>query len=187
MFNLMIYGLILLIAVITAKYSVPFVLSRVDVPPEAVTRVNLVLNIGIFVTVFVLSYFILRAQGIIFPSFAVANTTSVKTPLVAQTIFEVDGETITKNDAFQTIVCDASARVELILLDDNRARISPDDFFYNWRFEPGDQSNQDKLNSSNYVVIYQAPCELNSQTIFVEVEWNKKTLFTKSLRFKIEE
>jgi hypothetical protein len=101
-------------------------------------------------------------------------------------VVEMDNQTIEAEAGdFQEVTCDASHRIEVKLLDANRARIQPEAYSFNWRFAPGDPENQDKLDSSNYALIYQPSCELNNQTVIIEVLEEGKTLHTRSIRFDI--
>lgn len=104
-------------------------------------------------------------------------------PAVQETRVEIDGQTVSQD--FQQVVCGKSHRLEIKLLDTDRARIEPGLFAYNWRFEPDDPTNEDSLNSASYARIYQVPCELNNQTVIVEVQQEGKTLSTRSVNFNI--
>ncbi len=98
---------------------------------------------------------------------------------------ELDG--LATAEDFQQVACGASHRMEIKLLDSDHARIQPESFSYNWRFEPEDPNNEDSLSSGNYALIYQVPCELNNQMITVEVQDGDKTLYTKSVHFNISQ
>jgi hypothetical protein len=113
----------------------------------------------------------------------IAPTTA---PAIEEMVVEMDNQTIEAEAGdFQEVTCDASHRIEVKLLDANRARIQPEAYSFNWRFAPGDPENQDKLDSSNYALIYQPSCELNNQTVIIEVLEEGKTLHTRSIRFDI--
>jgi serine/threonine protein kinase len=114
------------------------------------------------------------------------NATSSAGASIAEMVIEVDDQTI-ETDTSHPIDCNTYHRVEVKLLDANRARIQPSAFSFNWRFVPGDTINQEKLASSNYALIYQPSCDLDNQTVIVEVQEEEKTLYTRSIRFNIEE
>jgi serine/threonine protein kinase len=105
---------------------------------------------------------------------------------IEQAVIKIDGQTINVDD-FQAVTCDTSPRLEIKFLDANGQQIEPTLFSYNWHFEPGDQNNMDKTNSSNYATIYNVPCELDNQTVIVEAQKDGKTFFAKSLLFDITE
>jgi serine/threonine-protein kinase len=114
------------------------------------------------------------------------NATSSAGASIAEMVIEVDDQTI-ETDTSHPVDCHTSHRVEVKLLDANRARIQPSAFSFNWRFVPSDTINQEKLASSNYALIYQPSCDLDNQTVIVEVQEEEKTLYTRSVRFKIEQ
>ncbi len=105
-------------------------------------------------------------------------------PIVQEAKIEIDGQAVSED--FQKVACGKSHRLEIKLLDVNRARIEPGLFVYNWRFEPDDSINEDSLNSGSYARIYQVPCDLNNQTAIIEVQQGDKTLYTKSVNFDID-
>ena len=47
--------------------------------------------------------------------------------------------------------------------------------------------SRDVLGSGNYALIYQPSCDLNNQTVIIEVLEEGKTLYTRSVRFDIEQ
>ncbi len=106
-------------------------------------------------------------------------------PSIEEVRVEIDGQMA--NEDFQQVACGKSHRLEIKLLDTDLARIQPERFSYNWQFEPDDPNNEDSLSSSNYAMIYQVPCDLNNQTVMVEVQDGDKTLYTKSVHFNINE
>jgi hypothetical protein len=106
-------------------------------------------------------------------------------PVASEAVVEMDGEPVT--DAFQEVECDTSRRLEIKFLDADGNPVEAVDFLYNWRFEPGDSFNEDKTNSSNYVVNYQVPCQLDNQTVTFEAQRDGKTFFTRSLLFNISQ
>lgn len=110
-----------------------------------------------------------------------ANPVSV--PAVERVKVELDDQPL--SDDFQKVACGKSHRLEIKLLGADQARLEPGNFSYNWRFEPGDPTNEDSLNSGNYAKIYQVPCELNHQTVIVEVQQAGKTMSTQSVNFDI--
>jgi serine/threonine protein kinase len=113
----------------------------------------------------------------------IAPTTA---PAIEEMVVEMDNQTIEAEAGdFEEVTCDASHRIEVKLLDANRARIQPEAYSFNWRFAPSDPDNQDKLGSGNYALIYQPSCDLNSQTVIIEVLEEGKTLHTRSIRFDI--
>jgi serine/threonine protein kinase len=119
--------------------------------------------------------------------FAGGRGDSPTNPVVAPTIeavqVELDDQPI--GDDFQDVACGKSHRLEIKLLDTHQTRLEPGNFAYNWRFEPGDSINEDSLNSGNYARIYQVPCDLNHQTVIMEVQQAGRTLSTKSVNFNI--
>lgn len=117
----------------------------------------------------------------LFPASDINNR--VVMPSIQEATVEIDGQNVTED--FQKVTCGKSHRLEIKLLDADRARIEPGLFIYNWRFEPEDSTNEDSLNSASYARIYQVPCELNNQTVIIEVQQDGKTLSTKSVNFNI--
>ncbi|MEM7345215.1 MAG: serine/threonine-protein kinase, partial [Chloroflexota bacterium] len=111
--------------------------------------------------------------------------TPTPTLFIEEAKIEIEGQTA--NEDFQQIQCDSSQRIEIKLLDTTRTRIEPERFSYNWRFEPSSLNNDNILSSGNYAIIYQAPCELNNQTVTIEVQEDDKTLHTQSLHFNISD
>lgn len=112
-----------------------------------------------------------------------STTNSVITPVIETVQVELDDQPIEAE--FQEVTCGESHRLEIKLLDVGHARIEPGNFAYTWRFEPGDSTNEDSLNSGNYAKIYQVPCELKHQTVIMEILQASKTLSTKSVNFNI--
>ncbi|NJN96630.1 MAG: hypothetical protein HC875_22220, partial [Anaerolineales bacterium] len=88
-------------------------------------------------------------------------------PVIETVQVELDDRPIEAD--FQEVACGESHRLEIKLLDAGRARIEPGSFAYTWRFEPDDSTNEDSLQSGNYAKIYQVPCDLNHQTVIMEV------------------
>jgi predicted Ser/Thr protein kinase len=115
------------------------------------------------------------------------GTAPAAAPGIAEMVVEVDDQAIEADGDFQEVVCDTSHRIEVKLLDANRARIQPEAYSFNWRFVPSDPDTQDKIGSGNYALIYQPSCDLNNQTVIIEVLEEGKTLYTRSVRFDIEQ
>lgn len=107
-------------------------------------------------------------------------------PEIAEMLIEVNNQTIEAGQA-HIVDCTESHRIEVKLLDENRAHIPANAYFFNWRFVPSDANNQDKLASSNYAVIYNPSCEMDNQSVIVEVQKDEETLYTRSVRFDIEQ
>ncbi len=125
--------------------------------------------------------------GGVFLGLGLGSTSSTPAmPAIKQSVIEIDGSPI-QTDDFQPVACDSSPRLEVKFLAANGVPIEAANFSYNWRFEPDDQYNEDKLNSSNYATIYHVPCELDSQTVIVQAQKDGQTFFTKSLLFDISE
>jgi len=118
---------------------------------------------------------------ILFPGGETSNPAVV--PSIQEVKVEIDDQSVAED--FQQVTCGKSHRLEIKLLDADQARIEPGLFAYTWRFEPDDPTNEDSLNSASYAKIYQVPCELNNQTVIVEVQQEGKTLSTKSVNFNI--
>jgi len=96
---------------------------------------------------------------------------STLTPTPSEEVMiKIDEEVIdVSDDRFQEIVCDSTHRIEVTVLNFAGTPLQPDIFSYNWRFNPSDPHNEDKLDSKNYVINYYVPCEHNNQTVTIEV------------------
>ncbi|HUW12775.1 MAG TPA: toll/interleukin-1 receptor domain-containing protein [Anaerolineae bacterium] len=113
--------------------------------------------------------------------------TPAATPPGNEVVIEMDGLVIdASDDRCQEVVCRSSPRIEAKVLDLTGVRLQPDDFSYNWRFDPPDPHNLDRLDSKIYAIIYSVPCDRDSQMITVEVLRNGKTLGVKGICFSIE-
>lgn len=77
MADYILYALILAIAVIVTKYSVPFILSIASIPHHLVTIVNLALYFAIFAIVVFALYFLPQPRGLVSQIFAEPNIVSV--------------------------------------------------------------------------------------------------------------
>ncbi len=113
------------------------------------------------------------------------TSTPAAVPAIQEAKVEIDGQAVSED--FYKVACGKSHRLEIKLLDSDRARIEPGLFAYNWRFAPADSTNEDSLNSGSYARIYQVPCDLNNQTAIIEVQQGDKTLYTKSVNFDIDQ
>ncbi len=102
-------------------------------------------------------------------------------------VIEVDGIKIdTGNDSCQEIDPNTSARIEVKLIDSEGRQLPPNIYSYNWRFNPGDSHNKDKLDSQNYAVNYSASTEHPTQTVTVEVLREGKTLSVNRICFTVK-
>jgi len=101
-------------------------------------------------------------------------------------VIEIDEKIIDAgDDRSQQVVCRSSPRIEVKILDSTGAQLQADDFLYNWRFDPDDPHNSEKLNSKNYAITYSVPCDRNNQTVTVEVLENGETLGVRGVCFSI--
>ena len=105
-------------------------------------------------------------------------------PSIGEIRIEIDGQKM-EDEGFIEVKCGTSPRLEVKVLDSNRTAIPASTFTYNWHFEPKDAKNEEKVDSSNNAIIYQSPCELDSQTVTVETLADQETLSVKSLLFDI--
>jgi hypothetical protein len=114
---------------------------------------------------------------------------STLTPMPSEEVLiEIDGVLIdASDDRCREIVCNSSPRIQVTVLDSAEVSLQPDIFSYNWRFDPPDLHNPDRLDSKNYAIIYSVPCDLNNQTVTIEVLKDGETLYVRSVRFNIKE
>jgi hypothetical protein len=113
--------------------------------------------------------------------------TPAATPPGNKVVIEMDGVLIdASEDRCQEVVCRSSPRIEAKVLDLTGVRLQPDDFSYDWRFDPPDPHNLDRLDSKIYAIIYSVPCDRDSQLITIEVLRNGKTLGVRGICFNIE-
>jgi hypothetical protein len=127
------------------------------------------------------AWFWLDTSAFLFPA------TPAATPPGNEVVIEMDGLVIdASDDRCQEVVCRSSPRIEAKVLDYTGVRLQPDDFSYNWRFDPPDPHNLDRLDSKIYAIIYSVPCDRDSQMITIEVLRNGKTLGVKGICFNIE-
>ncbi|MCL4295856.1 MAG: hypothetical protein KJ077_09025 [Anaerolineae bacterium] len=104
-----------------------------------------------------------------------------------EVVIEVDGVEIdTTYDSCQEIDTNTSARIEVKLIDSEGKPLQPNIYSYNWRFNPGDSHNKDKLDSQNYAVNYSASTEHPTQTVTVEVLREGKTLSVNRICFIVK-
>lgn len=105
-----------------------------------------------------------------------------------EVVIKIDGVvTDAGDDRFQEVDCGSSPRIEVVkILDSTGAQLQPDNFSYNWRFDPPDSHNPDKLDSKNYAIIYSVPCDRNNQTVTIEVLKGGEALYVRSVRFNIK-
>lgn len=160
--------------------SLPEILDLPDRAKSGLPKPVLFGGIALLVVLVVGAIMLLTGIGL------TATSTTPALPTVDQAVIEMDGQTLDTDD-FQAVACDTSPRIEVKFLDAEGAPIAATNFSYNWRFEPDDPNNEDKLNSSNYATIYHVPCELDSQTVIVQAQQDGKTFFTKSLLFDISQ
>lgn len=85
----------------------------------------------------------------------------------------------------QGIDCNSSPTIQVTVLDSKGVPLQPDIFSYNWRFDPPDPHNSDRLDSKNYTIVYSVPCDRNNQTITIEVLEDEKTLGVRSICFNV--
>jgi hypothetical protein len=105
----------------------------------------------------------------------------------SEVVIEVDGLVRDAgDDRCQEVVCQSSLIIEAKVLDLTRVRLQPDDFSYNWRFDPPDPRNLDRLESKIYAIIYSVPCDRDSQMVTIEVLRNGRTLGVRAICFDIE-
>lgn len=163
--------------------------------------------IGLFGVVFSVSFtpFLGRVVDILLPlptpiPVAIASPTPTATPTATSTpthtatpmpteefIIKIDEVVIdVSDDRCREIICNSSPRIEVTVLDSAGVPLQPDIFSYNWRFNPPDPHNPDRLDSKNYAIIYSVPCDRNNQTVTTEVLKNGKTLYVRSVRFNIK-
>jgi hypothetical protein len=102
---------------------------------------------------------------------------------VKECLVEIDKQRIDTGEV--SVNCNTDYRIEIKLLDANQTPLPPGNFSYNWRFVPGDPDNKNMTSSGNYALFYHAPCELNGQTMNIEVKKDEHTLWVKSITFKI--
>lgn len=124
------------------------------------------------------------------PSISTTTTTPTHTatPMPSEeVVIEIDGAVKdASDDRCQEVDCGSSLRVEVKVLDSTGAKLQSGIFSYNWRFNPSDPHNPDRLDSKNYAIIYSVPCDRNSQTVTIEVLKNGKALYVRSIRFNIK-
>lgn len=113
-----------------------------------------------------------------------ATHTATPTPSVG-VVIEIDKEV--SDDRCQEVDCGSFLRIEVKVLNSAGVQIQSAVFSYNWSFNPSDPHNEDKLDSKNYVINYYVPCELDNQTITIEVLKDGETLGVRSIRFNIKE
>jgi len=127
------------------------------------------------------AWFWLDISAFLFPAAPAA------TPPGNEVVIEMDGLVIdASDDRCQEVVCRSSPRIEAQVLDLTGVRLQPDGFSYNWRFDPPDPHNLDRLDSKIYAIIYSVPCDRDSQMITIEVLKNGKTLGVRGICFNIE-
>jgi hypothetical protein len=117
----------------------------------------------------------------------VVPATTPTLPIPGEVVLEIEGQRVTADDPCQEVYCGSSLRIEAVALDSVGVRIQPGAFSYNWTFNPSDPHNEDKLDSSNYVINYYVPCEQDSQTIAVEVFIGEQVMSVTPLCFNITE
>ncbi len=78
----LLYGIFIIIAAIITKYSVPFMLSKANIPHSLVTVVNLALNVGTFLMTFLILYFLMQLQT---PSQTIAEANITPDPTASST------------------------------------------------------------------------------------------------------
>jgi len=110
------------------------------------------------------------------------------TPMPSEeVVIEIDGVVIdVGGDRCQEIVCNSSPIIQVTVLDFEGVPLRPDIFSYNWRFNPPDSHNLDKLDSKNYAVIYSVPCEHENQAVTIEVLRDGETLCVRRICFTIK-
>lgn len=120
---------------------------------------------------------------------ATSTPTHTATPTPSEeVVIEIDGVVIDAgDDRFQEVDCGSSPRIEVVkVLDSTGDQIQLAVLSYNWSFNPSDPHNEDKPDSKNYVINYYVPCELDNQTVTIEVLKDGETLGVRSIRFNIE-
>lgn len=107
------------------------------------------------------------------------------TPIhIGKVVTEIDGRDA--SDRCQEIICNSSPRIQVTVLDSEGVPLRSDIFSYNWRFNPPDSHNLDKLDSKNYAVIYFVPCEHENQAVTIEVLRDGETLCVRTICFTIK-
>lgn len=113
-------------------------------------------------------------------------STLTLTPPNGKVVIEVDG-VVADDDRCQEVDCGSSLRIEVVkVLDSAGGQIQPDVCSYNRSFNPSDPHNENKVDSRNYVINYYVPCELDNQTVTIEVLKDGETLGVRSIRFNIK-
>jgi hypothetical protein len=107
------------------------------------------------------------------------------TPMLGNIVMlEIDG--VASDDYCQDITCNSSPRIEVKVLDSAKARLSPANFSYSWRFNPSDPQNRDRPGS-DYAIIYYVPCDRDNQKVTVEVaKKNGEMVGVKGVCFNIK-
>lgn len=141
---------------------------------------------GIRVGGMALALILIFVSVLFFTNGDLPNFAGSSNPEIAEMLIEVDNQTIEAGQA-HIVDCTESHRIEVKLLDENRAHIPANVYSFNWRFVPSDANNQDKLASSNYALIYNPSCEMDNQSVIMEVQREKETLYSRSARFDIED
>jgi hypothetical protein len=106
------------------------------------------------------------------------------TPTPEGVVIKIKVDGVDANDVREAN-CNSSPRIEVEVLDSTGAQLQADDFLYNWRFDPPDPYNREKLDSKNYAITYSVPCDRNHQTVTVEVLENGETLGVRGVCFSI--
>jgi hypothetical protein len=81
MADFVLYAIILVIAFIITKYTVPFILSTTEIPHNLVSIVNLTLHIAIFCLVFLTFYFLPQPRGLVYQIITKPTTIAAVTPI----------------------------------------------------------------------------------------------------------
>ena len=101
-------------------------------------------------------------------------------------MIEIDG-VVTDDDRCQEVDCGSSLPIEVVkVLDSAGDQIQPNVCSYSWSFNPSDPHNEDKVDSRNYVINYYVPCELDNQTVTIEVLKDGETLGVRRICFNIK-
>lgn len=144
-------------------------------------KIPLIITLSLVILVVIVWFF--RSQAL-----SIAPTAAPTLPISnEEVVIEIDGIKIdTGNDSCQEIDPNTSARIEVKLIDSEGRQLPPNIYSYNWRFNPGDSHNKDKLDSQNYAVNYSASTEHPTQTVTVEVLREDKTLSVNRICFIVK-
>jgi len=99
---------------------------------------------------------------------------------ITKVVIEIDEKVIDTNNDHE-VTCDSNLRIEVKVLD-----VANNILSYNWRFNPGNSDNNDKIGVANNVINYNVPCDLDRQTVTIEVLEDRKSVSTKNIDFSIK-